>query len=280
MNSLTTRLNDLSGILDGDLRYDSLTGSIYSTDASVYRERPIAVVWPKGDSDIRKVLSFACREKTGVTLRAGGTSLAGQVVSSGIIVDVSRYMNRIIEINREERWVRVQPGVVLDELNMELKKHGLFFGPETSTSNRCNIGGMVGNNACGSHSLIYGSTRDHTIELKTLLSDGSEVVFGPVDRETFQNKCKLETLEGDIYRNIREILEDKANQKSIEEGYPDPKIHRRNTGYAIDLLLESDIFKEQSMRRFNFCNMLAGSEGTLAVTTEIKLNLVPLTSFR
>ena len=276
MNSLTTRLNDLSGILDGDLKFDSLTGSIYSTDASVYRERPIAVVWPKGVSDIRKVLTFASIEKTGVTLRAGGTSLAGQVVSSGIIVDVSRYMNRIIEINREERWARVEPGVVLDELNIELKKQGLFFGPETSTSNRCNIGGMVGNNACGSHSIIYGSTRDHTIELRTLLSDGSEVVFGPVDKDTFQNKCKLETLEGDIYRNIGEILKDQGNRNSIREGYPDPKIHRRNTGYAIDLLLESDLFEEQSVRRFNFCSMLAGSEGTLAVTTEIKLNLVPL----
>ena len=276
MDSLITRLDNLSGNLEGDLKYDGLTAAIYSTDASVYKERPVAVAWPKGIPDIRKVLSFATHEKIGVTLRAGGTSLAGQVVSSGIIVDVSRYMNRILEINWEKRWVRVEPGVVLDELNMQLKEHGLFFGPETSTSNRCNIGGMVGNNACGSHSLIYGSTRDHTLELKTLLSDGSEALFGPVDRETFQNKCKLENLEGNIYRNIREILEDNANQVSIRDGYPDPKIHRRNTGYALDLLLDSDIFEEKSARRFNFCSLLAGSEGTLSVTTEIKLNLMPL----
>jgi FAD/FMN-containing dehydrogenase len=276
MDSIIMRLDNLAESLDGYLKYDGLTTAVYSTDASVYKETPVAVVWPKGISDIRKVISFAYHEKTGITLRAGGTSLAGQVVSSGIIVDVSRFMNRILEVNSEERWVRVEPGVVLDELNMQLKEYGLFFGPETSTSNRCNLGGMVGNNACGSHSLIYGSTRDHTIELKTLLSDGSEAVFGPVDRVTFQNKCKLETLEGDIYKNIREILEDRINQKSIREGYPDPKIHRRNTGYALDLLLDSDIFEGKSERRFNFCNLLAGSEGTLAITTEIKLNLVPV----
>jgi FAD/FMN-containing dehydrogenase/Fe-S oxidoreductase len=275
MDSLLTRLDNLSKSLDGDLKYDSLTKAIYSTDASVYKERPVAVIWPKGISDIRKVLSFAAREQTGVTLRAGGTSLAGQVVGSGIIVDVSRYMNRILEINSEERWVRVEPGVVLDELNMQLREYGLFFGPETSTSNRCNLGGMVGNNACGSHSLIYGSTRDHTLELVTLLSDGSEALFRPVDRETFNDKCKLENLEGDIYRNIKEILEDRANQTSIREDYPDPKIHRRNTGYALDLLLDSDLFEDKPARRFNFCSLLAGSEGTLAVTIEIKLNLVP-----
>ena len=155
MDRFNTLLDNLAESLDGDLKHDVITKAIYSTDASVYKEKPIAVIWPKGISDIRKVLSFAAREKTGVILRAGGTSLAGQVVGSGIIVDVSRYMNRIIEINSEERWVRVEPGVVLDELNMQLREYGLFFGPETSTSNRCMVGGMVGNNSCGSHSLIY-----------------------------------------------------------------------------------------------------------------------------
>jgi FAD/FMN-containing dehydrogenase/Fe-S oxidoreductase len=276
MDSFYSRLDALSESLDGDLKYDSLTTTIYSTDASVYKERPLAVAWPRGVSDIRKLLSFAVQEGSSLTLRAGGTSLAGQVVSSGIIVDVSRFMNKILEIDRENRWARVEPGVVLDELNMQLKKYGLFFGPETSTSNRCNIGGMVGNNACGSHSLVFGSTRDHTIELKTVLSDGSEAIFGPVDKDTFGKKCKSHNLEGEIYRNIKDILEDKANQESIRKDYPDPKIHRRNTGYALDLLLNSDMFDERSERHFNFCNLLAGSEGTLAVTIEIKLNLVPL----
>ena len=160
----------------------------------------------KLSSDIKKILQFAANDKSCVTLRAGGTSLAGQVVSSGIIVDISKYMNKILEINKDEMWVRVEPGVVLDELNLKLKEQGLFFGPETSTSNRCNIGGMVGNNACGSHSIIYGSTRDHTIEINALLSDGSEAIFGPLSKDEFENKCRLNNLEGNIYRNIKSIL--------------------------------------------------------------------------
>ena len=192
MDTFYSQLDVLGKSLDGELRYDKITTTIYSTDASVYKEEPVAVVWPKDISDIRKILQFAAKEKSSVTLRAGGTSLAGQVVSSGIIVDISKYMNRILEINKDEMWVRVEPGVVLDELNLKLKEYGLFFGPETSTSNRCNIGGMVGNNACGSHSIVYGSTRDHTIEIKTLLSDGSEAVFGPLNHDEFFDQMQAE----------------------------------------------------------------------------------------
>ena len=276
MDNYFSHLDILANSLEGEIKHDKITITIYSTDASVYKEEPAAVAWPKTVEDIRKILEFAASEKSSVTLRAGGTSLAGQVVSSGIIVDISRYLNKILEINKDEMWVRVEPGVVLDELNLKLKEQGLFFGPETSTSNRCNIGGMVGNNACGSHSVVYGSTRDHTIEIKALLSDGTEALFGPLSHNEFLDKCKLSTLEGDIYRNINEILGDKLNQKSIRDGYPDPKVHRRNTGYAIDQLLDSEIFDERSKRKFNFCNLLTGSEGTLAITTEIKLNVVPL----
>ena len=276
MDTYFSRLELLGNSLEGEIKHDKITTTIYATDASVYKEEPSAVAWPKTVSDIRKILDFATKEKSSVTLRAGGTSLAGQVVSSGIIVDISRYMNKILEINTDEMWVRVEPGVVLDELNIKLKEVGLFFGPETSTSNRCNIGGMVGNNACGSHSVVYGSTRDHTIEIKTLLSDGSEALFGPLNNEDFKHKCMLDNLEGEIYRNISNILGDKINQEKIREGYPDPKVHRRNTGYAIDQLLDSGIFDEKSNMKFNFSKLLTGSEGTLAVTTEIKLNLVPL----
>jgi FAD/FMN-containing dehydrogenase/Fe-S oxidoreductase len=276
MDNIFLRLDILGKSLDGDIKYDKITTTMYATDASVYKEEPSAVAWPKSASDIRKIIEFARAEKTSVTLRAGGTSLAGQVVSSGIIIDISRYMNKILEINKEEMWVRVQPGVVLDELNLKLKEKGLFFGPETSTSNRCNIGGMVGNNACGSHSVVYGSTRDHTLEIKTLLSDGSEAIFGALNRDEFNNKCKLNNLEGDIYRNIESILGDRINQEKIREGYPDPNIHRRNTGYAIDQLLDSEIFDVNSRLKFNFSKLLAGSEGTLAVATEIKLNVIPL----
>jgi len=276
MTSLAIKLDLLKENLEGELSYDIVTRTIYSTDASDYMEMPVAVAWPKGISDLRKILRLASEEKTGLTIRAAGTSLAGQVVSSGIIADISRHMNRIIEFNKDEKWVRVEPGVVLDELNNVLKPSGLFFGPETSTSNRCCLGGMVGNNACGSHSLVYGSTRDHTIEIRALLSDGSEALFCHADKAAFKEKCDLPNLEGSIYRNIRDILADDYNRKKIIEEYPDPSIPRRNTGYALDLLLGTEVFNSSSSSPFNFCKLLAGSEGTLAIITEIKLNLVPL----
>ena len=271
-----SQLNSLAASLEGDLRYDKITRTIYATDASVYKEMPFAVIWPRDISDLKKIVEFASRENIGITMRAAGTSLAGQVVSSGIIVDISRYMKRIIEVNENEMWARVEPGVVLDELNLELRKRGLFFGPETSTSSRCNLAGMVGNNACGSHSVIYGSTRDHTIEIKTILSDGSEAVFGPVDKDTFNRKVQQDNLEGEIYSKTKEILDDKVNKESITKDFPDPGIPRRNTGYALDLLINTSVFDEKSETPFNFCKLLAGSEGTLAIITEIKLNLVKL----
>ncbi|MBW6459651.1 MAG: FAD-binding protein [Bacteroidales bacterium] len=235
----------------------------------------MAVARPKGVDDIRKLIRFAIENKTSLIPRTAGTSLAGQVVGSGIVVDVSRYMNKILEINQEERWVRVEPGVVLDELNQALEPYGLFFGPETSTSNRCMMGGMVGNNACGAHSLIYGSTRDHTLALKTLLSDGSEAEFHPLTPEEFAEKCEGDTLESNLYRNIRDLLSDPETQVEVRREYPDPAIKRRNTGYAIDLLLDCYPFSADG-KPLNFSTLLAGSEGTLAFTTEIKLNLVPL----
>ena len=276
MNLFETELKELAHSIEGELKYDPVTIAIYSTDASAYKEAPKAVAYPKNVKDIQTILQFADNQQTGVTIRAAGTSLAGQTVSNGIIIDISKYLNKILEINPKERWVRVEPGVVLDELNMSLKEYGLFFGPETSTSNRCNIGGMVGNNACGSHSLIYGSTRDHTLELKTLLSDGSTALFKDIDKIEFEEKCKQNNLEGAIYRNISTILSDAKNRDSIRKEYPDAAIKRRNTGYALDILSDSDIFDETSNKRFNLCKLIAGSEGTLAVITEIKLNLCPL----
>ncbi len=276
MDDIYKKIDNLKEKIEGELDYNLITRVIYSTDASVYKEMPLCVIWPKNSEDIKQVLEFVREERISLVMRAGGTSLAGQVVGKGIIMDVSRYMNKILEVNPDEKWVKVEPGVVLDELNLFLKKYGLFFGPETSTSNRCNIGGMVGNNACGLHSLIYGSTRDHTIELKAILSDGSEVIFGLVDREAFLKKCELDTFEGAIYRNIKEILDDPVNQRSIREEYPDKSVSRRNTGYAIDFLLDTSIFDNNSKRQFNFSNLITGSEGTLAIITEIKLNLLPL----
>ncbi len=274
--NLTSRLNTLAGLLDGDLLYDEVSRLIYATDASAYRQKPLAIALPKHKNDIHNIIIWSRENKIPITPRTAGTSLAGQVVSEGLIVDVSRYMNRIIEVNKAEKWVRVEPGVILDELNQYLKPFGLFFGPETSTSNRCMMGGMLGNNACGAHSILYGSTRDHTLEVSTILSDGSEAGFNNLTTKEFENKCTGGSLESDIYRSIRKILTNETNKESIRADYPDPVIPRRNTGYALDLLLKSDVFTPGEKEPFNFSRLLAGSEGTLAFTTEIKLNLVDL----
>ncbi len=268
------KLNILKQKLEGEVLYDYATRLLYATDASAYRELPAAVTFPKSVKDIKTLIAFARENHIGIIPRTAGTSLAGQVVGNGIVADVSRNWGKVLEINQKEHWVRVQPGVVLDELNKILEPYGLFFGPETSTSNRCMMGGMLGNNSCGARSLIYGSTRDHTLEVKAVLSDGSETVFKALSKKEFVEKCKLKSLEGTIYRNINKMLSDADNQKEIKAQFPDPALKRRNTGYALDLLLDSEPFAGN--QPFNFCKLLAGSEGTLAFTTEIKLNLVPL----
>ncbi len=268
-------LPELQKSLEGDLYFDNASRLMYSTDASAYRQTPLAVARPKNTDDIKKIIAFAAANKISVIPRTAGTSLAGQVVGGGIVADVSKYMTQVIEINEKEHWVRVQPGVIPDELNKMLESKGLFFGPETSTSSRCMIGGMVGNNSCGAHSLIYGSTRDHTIAVKAILSDGSEAEFYPLTGDEFQNKLKGDALENKLYRNIHQILSDGLNQEEILKQYPDKSLERRNTGYAIDLLLDCQPFTTDGVP-FNFCKLITGSEGTLAFITEIKLNLVPL----
>ena len=260
----------------GELKEELLYRILYSTDASAYREMPIAVAYPKDSSDVQKISDFARKNQINLIPRAGGTSLAGQVVGKGLVVDISKYMNHILEINQEERWVRVQPGVVLDELNLYCKPYGLFFGPETSTSNRCCLGGMVGNNSCGSHSLVYGSTRDHLLEANVVLSDGFEVVLNGMTSKEINEKCKLDSLEGRIYSQIITLLSNFENQKEIVDNYPDVSLRRRNSGYAIDELLRSNYFDKNCSEPFNLCKLLAGSEGTLALITELKLKLVPL----
>lgn len=274
-NDINTQLSLFSKEIEGDVHTDETSRLIYSTDASAYKEKPLGVIRPKHCEDLKKIVAFANKHQTSIIPRTAGTSLAGQVVGSGIVVDVSRYMTDIIEVNEKEQWVRVQPAVVLDELNKHLAPKGLYFGPETSTSTRCMIGGMVGNNSCGAHALVYGSTRDHVISIQAILSDGSEVEFKPLTKEEFNAKCEGDTLENRIYRNIQEILSNPTNQQEIKKQFPDPSIKRRCTGYAIDLLLESEPFKNDG-EKFNFCKLIAGSEGTLALITEIKLNLVPL----
>jgi FAD/FMN-containing dehydrogenase/Fe-S oxidoreductase len=266
-------LQKLAKSLQGDLFFDKTMRILYATDASSYRELPLAVAIPKTKQDLIILIHFALEHNTSLIPRTAGTSLAGQVVGNGIIVDVSKYFNQIIELNKEEGWVRVQPGVIRDELNLFLKSHHLFFGPETSTANRAMIGGMVGNNSCGSNSVVYRSTREHLMEVTALLSDGTETVFKSISTDDFHAKCELGNLEGNIYKSIRSLLSNYDNQVEIRKEFPKKSVERRNTGYAIDLLVEMDPFTAGG-ENFNFCSLIAGSEGTLAFITEIKLNVV------
>ncbi len=272
---MQSQLQQLAARLDGDLRYDRLMRTLFATDASIYREMPMAVAFPKTEADICKLVDFAREHQTSIIPRTAGTSLAGQCVGTGIVADVSKYMTQILELNVKESWVRLQPGVVRDELNAFLKPHGLFFGPNTATATRCMIGGMLGNNSCGSTSIKYGTTRDHVREMRVVLSDGSTAHFGPLTPSQFHKKLDSPGLEGDIYRQLWSELSLPERQASIREHYPKPGIHRRNTGYAIDVLLNSSVFTPGGPD-FNMCKLLAGSEGTLAFTTEIKLHLNPL----
>lgn len=272
---MNERLAALAKELKGELYFDKTMRILYATDASAYREMPLAVAIPSTVDDIKKLIAFARKEKTSLIPRTAGTSLAGQVVGNGIIVDVSKNFTAVLQLNTEEKWVRVQPGVIRDELNLFLKPHGLFFGPETSTANRAMIGGMVGNNSCGSNSVVYRSTREHLLEVKALLSDGSEATFGELDIDAFHAKCEGETLEANIYKAVRSLLSNYDNQLEIRKEFPKKSVERRNTGYAIDELLETAPFTA-GQPDFNFCKLIAGSEGTLAFITEIKLNVVPI----
>ncbi len=283
INEFRKKTDALRTDFEGDLYTDDMQRLLYATDASAYREIPLGVARPKNEGDIQKLIRFASENNIPLIPRTAGTSLAGQVVGAGLVADVSRYMTGILEINDSEHWVRVQPGVILDELNKIVEKRGLFFGPETSTSSRCMMGGMVGNNSCGAHSILYGSTRDHVISVKGFLSDGSEVEFKELSAGEFKKKCNGNNLESRIYRQLQTILSDPQNQENIRREYPDPAIHRRNTGYALDLLLETEPFENHDVphstrpaSRFNLSTLIAGSEGTLMFMTEIKLNLVPL----
>jgi FAD/FMN-containing dehydrogenase/Fe-S oxidoreductase len=275
--NITIPFNLLAQSIDGDLFTDNTHRIIYATDGSSYREIPQAVVLPKNKVDVKKVLAFAREHKTSIIPRAAGTSLAGQVVGPGIVVDISKYMDRILKFNKEECWIIVEPGVNLSELNLYLKPYGLQFGPETSTSNRCRLGGMLGNNSCGLRSLIYGSVRDHIPEVEALLSDGSEVSFRPLSKSEFEVKCEgdPDLLETRLYRQIRNVLSNKAIREKIIEVYPEEAVSRRNMGYAVDALMDTEPFTENTPK-FNFAKLLAGSEGTLAFTTAMKLNLIPL----
>ncbi|MGB1231113.1 MAG: FAD-binding and (Fe-S)-binding domain-containing protein [Winogradskyella sp.] len=271
-----SKLTELNLKLKGELHFSEVMRRLYATDASVYRQLPLAVALPKNKEDIKLLIAFANKNKTALIPRTAGTSLAGQCVGSGIVVDVSKHFTKILDINETNKTVTVQPGVVRDELNNYLKPFNLFFAPNTSTSNRCMIGGMVGNNSSGSTSIQYGVTRDKVLSLKTLLSDGSEAEFKSLSVKDFKEKQNLNTLEGKIYNTIYSELQPKSVHKEIKANFPKPEIHRRNTGYAIDELIKSAVFCDSNSNlntHFNMCKLLSGSEGTLAFTTQITLQL-------
>ena len=272
MHKNNSQYKNLKDNFSGELYLDALHRTIYATDASAYRMLPEAVAIPKTTNDIKLLIDFAKRNKTTLIPRAAGTSLAGQCVGKGIVVDASKHFNKIIDFNKKTKTVKVQPGVIRDQLNEFLKPHGLFFGPNTSTSNRCMIGGMVGNNSSGTTSIQYGVTRDKVLTLNTILSDGSQVRFGSISKDKFQEKMKQNSVEGAIYKMISDEFSKETTQKEITKEFPKPNIHRRNTGYALDAIIDSEIFSNSS-KPINIAKLLCGSEGTLAFTTEITLKL-------
>lgn len=267
------KYQELINTIKGEVYTSSLYKKLYATDASVYRTLPEAVVFPKHEQDIQQVVAFASKHNIGVVARAAGTSLAGQCVGKGIILDVSKHMTSILELNEKERTVRVQPGVIRDELNLFLEPYGLFFGPNTSTSNRCMIGGMLGNNSSGTTSIQYGVTRDKVVFVRSILSSGEIVNFSEENEEEILKKTRLNTQEGEIYTFLHNTLQQPSIRENLLKEFPDPSIHRRNTGYALDILATSNLYDSESKHPFNIAQLLAGSEGTLAITTEVTLRL-------
>ncbi|MDB0599941.1 FAD-linked oxidase C-terminal domain-containing protein [Tenacibaculum maritimum] len=268
----STILNTLSNSLQGELFFDNLHKTLYATDASVYRKIPLAVAYPKNVKDIQLLIEFAIKNKTTLIPRTAGTSLAGQCVGDGIVVDVSKYFTNILAFDEANKTITVEPGIIRDDLNRFLKPYGLFFGPNTSTSNRCMIGGMVGNNSSGSTSIRYGVTRDKVIAIETLLSDGNIAHFHEISSENFKQKSIENSLEGNIYKTIYRELSSELTQQEIKNEFPKESIHRRNTGYAVDEFLKSDLFGGNNAT-INPAKFLSGSEGTLAFSTAITIQL-------
>lgn len=255
------------------LQTDTLTRRLYANDASMYEELPAAVAFPKNEADIRDLVKVAAARKVPITARAAGTSLAGQTTGGGVVMDTGRHMHRILRLDPEAGYATVQPGVIRDSLNRAAAVHGLQFGPDTSTTNRCMIGGMIGNNSAGSFSLKHRTTREHLTRMRVVLSDGTEAEFGPVTRSQLAYKMQLPTREGHIYRQMMALLQE--NEVLIRGHAPHPDVIRRNTGYALDRLLEMAPFTPGG-RPFNLCELLCGSEGTLAMTVDADVRLVPL----
>ena len=255
--------NELRQKVNGEVRFDPFSRVLYSTDASIYQMEPVGVVIPRDVDDVVAVMQVAHENKIPVLPRAGGTSLAGQCVNHAIVMDFSKYMNQLIEVNEEEHWAKVQPGIVLDQLNKLLLPYNLHYAPDPTTASRACVGGGIGNNTCGAHSVIYGKTLDHVKELDVVLSDANRTILRELNPNELENKLSGTGLESDIYRGVLRIAKGSASE--IESRYP--KILRRVSGYNLDDFLHDG--------PINMAKMAVGSEGTLCVTTEAKINLVP-----
>ena len=271
----------LTNELEGEVRFDAYSKALYSTDASLYQIEPIGVVVPKHKQDVIRTVQIAAERKIPILPRGGGTSLAGQSVGEAIVLDMSKYMNQLIEVNVGEHWANVQPGIVLDELNHQLKPHGLMYAPDVATSSRANVGGTIGNNSAGSHSLIYGKTIDHVMSLDLVLANGDEITAAPLSFPEVASKKEGDTLEARIYRDLCRICDENADE--IRKRYP--RILRRVAGYNLDEYVSDAGSKEvtpyrrdgcDTHRPFSLAKIVVGSEGTLATIVEAKVNLVPV----
>jgi FAD/FMN-containing dehydrogenase/Fe-S oxidoreductase len=261
--------------IDGDVRGDLYSRVLYSTDASIYRVMPLGVVLPRTTDDVQAIVETAVEYGVPILPRASGSSLAGQAVNEALIVDMTRHLDTVIEVDAEARRVRVEPGVVLDRLNAELQRYGLAFGPDPASSDRAAIGGIVGNNSTGTHSILYGMTADHVDSMRVVLGDGSRASLGPVENGDLRQRLGLPGLEGEIYSGIQELLSDDRHRETIRDGTP--RHWRRSGGYNLDrLTVDGSSFQLTPDRRFNLAKLVCGSEGSLAVMTEVTLNLVPL----
>ncbi|HYN06327.1 MAG TPA: FAD-linked oxidase C-terminal domain-containing protein [Vicinamibacterales bacterium] len=262
---VTALRQELEESLEGEARFDSLSRALYATDASVYQIEPIGVVLPKSRDDLVRVVQACRRHGCSITMRGGGTSQAGQAIGPGLVVDISKYFNRLLEVNVAERWARVEPGIVLDQLNAALAPHRLRFAPDVSTASRATLGGMMANNSAGARSVIYGKTIDHVIEQQVLLSDGTVAWFRPVAGDDLDRLCTGATLEASCYREVRRLAREHAEE--IDRRFP--KVLRRVGGYNLDEFVND-------RRPFNLAKLMVGSEGTLGIVVEARINLVPL----
>ncbi len=274
-NALPDFLADLRRHVRGELRTDIYNRTLYSTDASIYQAMPHGVLIPQTLDDVQAAVELAHRYRIPLLPRTAGSSLAGQATNEALVVDFTRHLDQVLEVNQEEQWVRLQPGIVLDELNLLLKPYGLQFGPDPASSNRAAMGGIVSNNSTGSHSILYGMTADHVLEMNVILNDGSLAHFGPLSGEELRRRQQKSGREGQIYRDMTALVDDEANREVIRRGTP--RHWRRCGGYNLDRFVPNGAnYRWPQDERFNLAKLVSGAEGTLAVIRDMKLNLVPL----